>query len=147
MHTWFECKIKYEKLDENGLPKKVTEPYLVDALSYAEAEQRIIKEMEPYISGEFQIVSVVRKNYSELFIDNNSADRFFEAKVVFVVADMEKGTEKRVNASILVYASDIKDALNMVEKGMKGTLNDYVIVGLKETQIMDIYPYEPTESH
>ena len=67
MHTWFECKIRYEKVMENGMNKKVTEPYLVDALSFTEAEARIIEEITPYISGEFTVSDIKRANYSELF--------------------------------------------------------------------------------
>ena len=67
MHTWFECKIRYEKVMENGMQKKVTEPYLVDALSFTEAEARIIEEMTPFISGEFTVSDIKRANYSELF--------------------------------------------------------------------------------
>lgn len=67
MHTWFECKIRYEKTMDNGMNKKVTEPYLVDALSFTEAEARIIEEMTPFISGEFTVSDIKRANYSELF--------------------------------------------------------------------------------
>ena len=67
MHTWFECKIRYEKTMENGMQKKVTEPYLVDALSFTEAEARIIEEMTPFITGEFTVSDIKRANYSELF--------------------------------------------------------------------------------
>lgn len=71
MHTWFECKIRYEKVMENGMNKKVTEPYLVDALSFTEAEARIIEEITPYISGEFTVSSSVMKN--SLHLNQRSA--------------------------------------------------------------------------
>ena len=75
MHTWFECKIRYEKTMENGMNKKVTEPYLVDALSFTEAEARIIEEITPFISGEFTVADIKRANYSELFpCDEEAAD-------------------------------------------------------------------------
>ena len=78
MHTWFECKIRYEKLMENGMNKKVTEPYLVDALSFTEAEARIIEEMTPFITGEFTVSDIKRANYSELFpSEEEAADRWF----------------------------------------------------------------------
>ena len=84
MHTWFECKIRYEKVMENGMQKKVTEPYLVDALSFTEAEARIIEEMTPFISGEFTVSDIKRANYSELFpSDEESADRWFKCKLIF----------------------------------------------------------------
>ena len=82
MHTWFECKIRYEKTMENGMNKKVTEPYLVDALSFTEAEARIIEEITPFISGEFTVADIKRANYSELFpCDEEAADRWFKCKL------------------------------------------------------------------
>ena len=92
MHTWFECKIRYEKVMENGMQKKVTEPYLVDALSFTEAEARIIEEMTPFISGEFTVSDIKRANYSELFpSDEESADRWFKCKLIFITLDEKSG--------------------------------------------------------
>jgi len=140
MHTWFECKVRYEKLDENGLPRKVTEPYLVDALSFTEAETRISKEMQPYISGEFSIASIKKANISELF-ENPSGDRWFRCRVNFIMVDMEKGTEKKVASNIYVQANDIKEALENLTKGLQGTMSDYKVASITETMILDIYPY------
>ncbi len=140
MHNWFECKVSYEKMLENGMQKKVTEPYLVDALSFTEAEARIIEEIKPYITGEFTIADIKRAKLSELFFNDNG-DRFFKAKVMFVTLDEKSGTEKKTAVQMLAQASDIKEALKVVEKGMEGTLADYVIASLAETTIMDVFPY------
>lgn len=140
MHNWFECKISYEKMLENGMQKKVTEPYLVDALSFTEAEARITEEIRPYISGEFTIADIKRAKLSELFFNDNG-DRFFKAKVLFVSLDEKSGTEKKTAANMLAQASDIKEALKVVEKGMEGTMADYEIASLAETTIMDVFPY------
>lgn len=140
MYNWFECKVSYEKMLENGMQKKVTEPYLVDALSFTEAEARIIEEIKPYISGEFTIADIKRAKLSELFF-NDDGDRFFKAKVMFITLDEKSGTEKKTAAQMLAQASDIKEALKVVEKGMEGTLADYVIASLTETNIMDVFPY------
>ncbi|MDH6308882.1 polyhydroxyalkanoate synthesis regulator protein [Dysgonomonas sp. PFB1-18] len=140
MHNWFECKVSYEKVMENGMQKKVTEPYLVDALSFTEAEARIIEEIKPYISGEFTITDIKRAKLSELFFNDNG-DRFFKAKVMFITLDEKSGTEKRTAAQMLAQASDLKEALRVVEKGMEGTLADYAIASLSETTIMDVFPY------
>ena len=75
MHNWFECKVSYEKMLENGMQKKVTEPYLVDALSFTEAEARIIEEIRPFITGEFTVTDIKRARLSELFFNENG-DRF-----------------------------------------------------------------------
>lgn len=144
MYNWFECKVSYEKILENGMQKKVTEPYLVDALSFTEAEARIIEEIKPYISGEFTIADIKRAKLSELFFNDNG-DRFFKAKVMFITLDEKSGTEKKTAAQMLAQASDIKEALKVIEKGMEGTLADYVIASLTETAIMDVFPYSETD--
>ena len=138
MHNWFTCKIRYEKIAENGMTKKVTEPYLVDALSFTEAESRIIEEMTPFISGEFTVAGVARANYSEIFPTN---DDFFKCKLWFISIDVKSGAEKRVSTNILVQASDIRDAIKRLDEGMEGSMADYVIASVSETAIMDIYPY------
>ena len=140
MHNWFECKVSYEKMLENGMQKKVTEPYLVDALSFTEAEARIIEEIRPYITGEFTIADIKRAKLSELFFCD-SGDRFFKAKVMFVTLDEKSGSEKKTSAQMMVQASDIKEAMLVLEKGMAGTLADYVVASLAETSIMDVFPY------
>ena len=140
MHNWFECKVSYEKMLENGMQKKVTEPYLVDALSFTEAEARIIEEIKPYITGEFTITDIKRAKLSELFFNDNG-DRFFKAKVMFISLDEKSGTEKKTAVNMLAQASDLKEALKVVEKGMEGTLTDYAIASLSETMIMDVFPY------
>ena len=147
MHTWFECKIRYEKVMENGMNKKVTEPYLVDALSFTEAEARIIEEMTPFISGEFTISDIKRANYSELFpSDEESADRWFKCKLIFITLDDKSGAEKKASTQVLVQAADLRDAVKKLDEGMKGTMADYQIASVAETAIMDVYPYSAEES-
>ena len=147
MHTWFECKIRYERVMENGMNKKVTEPYLVDALSFTEAEARIIEEMTPYISGEFTISDIKRANYSELFpSDEESADRWFKCKLIFITLDDKSGAEKKTSTQVLVQAADLRDAVKKLDEGMKGTMADYQIASVAETAIMGVYPYSAEES-
>ena len=142
MHTWFECKIRYEKTLENGMNKKVTEPYLVDALSFTEAEARIIEEMTPFITGEFTVSDIKRANYSELFSsEEEAADRWFKCKLYFFTLDEKSGAEKKTSAQMLVQAADLRDAVKKLDEGMKGTMADYSIASVTETQIMDVYPY------
>lgn len=143
MHNWFECKIRYEKVAENGMNKKVTEPYLVDALSFTEAESRIIEEITPFISGEFTVSGVARANYSELiFCDEESADKWYKCKLYFITLDEKTGIEKKTATNVLVQAADLKDAIKQLDEGMKGTMADYEIAAVSETAIMDVYPYE-----
>jgi len=140
--NWFECKISHEKMMENGMQKKVTEPYLVDALSFTEAEARIIEEMKPYVSGELIVVDIKRARIAELFFNENG-DRYYKVKVFFISLDETSGTEKKTAAQILVQASDIKEAIAVLENGMKGMLADYVIASISETQIMDVFKFSP----
>lgn len=140
MYNWFECKVSYEKTMENGTQKKVTEPYLVDALSFTEAEARIIEELRPYIAGEFTIADIKRAKLSELFFNENG-DRYFKSKVCFITLDEKSGTEKTTVANMLAQACDLREALQVVNKGMEGTMADYYISSLSATQIMDVFPY------
>lgn len=143
MHTWFEGKIRYEKVAENGMNKKVTEPYLVDALSFTEAEARLIEEVTPFISGEFTVSDIKRVNYSEIFpSDEEAADKWYKCKLYFVTIDEKSGAEKKTATNILVQAADLRDAIKKLDNGMKGTMADYVIASVAETVIMDVYPYE-----
>lgn len=143
LHTWFECKIRYEKLMDNGMQKKVTEPYLVDALSFTEAEARIIEEMTPFISGEFVVSDIKRVNYSELFpSDDEQDDRWFKCKLSFTTLDEKSGEEKKTSTYVLVQASDLDRAKKNLDEGMKRTMADYQVPSVTETPIMDVYPYE-----
>jgi len=141
MNNWFECKVRYEKMMENGILKKVTEPYLVDALSFTEAEARIIKEITPFISGEFSVSDIKRAKYTELFEDT-TGDKWYRCKVFFITLDEKSGAEKRTACSMLVQAIDLATSLKNLIEGMKGTMADYQIASITETAIMDVYPYE-----
>lgn len=141
MYNWFECKITYDKTQENGIIKRVTEPYLVDALSFTEAEARAIEELKPYMSGEFVIADIKRAKLAELFFNENG-DRYYKAKLFFVTLDEKSGSEKKTAVNMLAQASTLKEALEVIELNMDSTLADYVIASLSETMIMDVFPYE-----
>ena len=128
---------------ENGMNKNVTEPYLIDALSFTEAESRIIEEMTPYISGEFTVSDIKRAGYSELFFSEDAnADRLFKCKLTFITLDEKSGSEKKTSTNVLVQASDLRDAVKKLDDGMRGSMADYLIASVAETAIMDVYPYE-----
>ena len=137
MANWFECKVKYEKLQENGAVKKVSEPYLVDALSFTEAEARITEEVSPFISGDFTVSAVKRTKIAEVFWQGG--DRWYLVKVGFITIDEKTAAEKRSTSLILVQASNFKEAFEHFEEGMKGTMADYEIVSFTETPLMDVY--------
>ena len=141
MHNWFQCKVKYEKNAQDGGIVKTSEAYLVDALSFTEAEERINEEMRPFISGEFLVSDIKREKVNELFA-NEAGDRWYRSKVNFISLDEEKGVEKRIATTMYAQSSSVKDALEVIEKGMKGTLADYEIAAITETNIMDVFPYK-----
>lgn len=138
MANWFECKVRYDKMMENGVVKKVNEPYLIDALSFTEAEARIIKEQTPFISGDFSVSAVKRTKISEIFRDDR-ADKWYLVKVAFITIDEKSGAEKRSVSQMLVAGNEFKDAFDNFMEGMKGTLGDFEIVSIAETPIMDVY--------
>ena len=146
MHMFFEVRIRYEKTMENGQNKKVNEPYLVDALSFTEAEARIINEMTPFISGDFKVKAVKEVNLSEIFFSNEeSADTYFKARLAYVTLDERSGAEKKTYTNVLVQAADLRDAVKKLDEGMKGTMADYKIISIAETKIVDVYLYKPEE--
>ena len=127
--------------DLQDLQKKVTEPYLVDALSFTEAEARIIEEIRPFITGEFTVTDIKRARLSELFFNENG-DRFYKIKVYFITLDEKSGAEKKTAAQMLAQATTLKEAIAVLEDGMKGTLADYTIASVTETQLMDVFPFD-----
>ncbi len=138
MANWFECKVRYDKLQENGSVKKVNEPYLVDALSFTEAEARITEEQTPFISGEFNISAIKPTKISEIFW-YEGGDRWYLVKVAFITIDEKTAAEKRSVSQILVQACNFRQAFENFEEGMKGTMADYEIVSITETPLMDVY--------
>lgn len=133
MHMFFEVRIRYEKTMENGQNKKVDEPYLVDALSFTEAEARIINEMTPFISGDFKVKAVKEANFSEIFFSNEeSADTYFKARLAYVTLDEHSGAEKKTYTNVLVQAANLRDAVKKLDEGMKGTIADYKIISIAE---------------
>jgi ribosomal protein L23 len=125
---------------ENGVQKRVSEPYLVDALSFTEAEARIIEEVKSYVSGEFVVTDIKRARIAELFF-NEKGDRYYRIKVCFIALDEKNGSEKRTTVQMIAQASDIKEAIVVLEEGMKGSMADYVITSVVETMIMDVFPF------
>lgn len=140
--TWFECKIRYEKVMEDGLQKKVTEAYVVDALSFSEAEEHIIEEMSAYISGEFTVTDIRKAAYGEVFFsDQELADRWYKAKVQFITLDEKTEKEKRSTVTYLLQAGTLNGAVKSIDEVMGGTMIDYVITSVAETTLMDVFEH------
>ena len=139
---WFECRIKYEKTMDDGLQKKVSETYVVDALSFTEAEQRIMEEMSSYISGEFEVADIKKAVYKEIFFsDAEMADRWYKTKLQFITIDEKTEKEKRSAVNYLVQAGTLNGAVKNIDEVMGGTMIDYVIASVSESTLMDVFEY------
>ena len=139
---WFETSIRYDKTLEDGMPKKVTELYVVDALSFGEAEETITKEMSAYISGEFDIKDIKIAPYKEIFFsDMDTADRWYKTKLQFITIDEKTAKEKRSSVNYLVNAGTLNGAVKNIDEVMGGTMIDYVISNISETKFMDVYEH------
>lgn len=143
MQNLFECKIRYEKTLENGKEQKVTEPYLVDAISFTEAEARIIQEVTPFISGEFTVTDIKRAKISELVLNHkDSDDRYFKCKLVFLTIDEKNGKEKKTATNLIVKAADLRTAVKYTDEHMKSSMADYQLASMVETAYLDVFLYE-----
>lgn len=139
---YFEVKFQYEKTQEDGMQKKITEQYTVDALSFTEAEKRIIEEMKVYVSGETFIKSITRAPYGEIFFDDReSSDKFYKAKLDFISIDEKTEKENKSTVTYLVQASNLDEAKKNIMDVMDGTMVDYDIQSIAETKIMDVFEY------
>ena len=139
----FEVKVKYEKTQEDGMQKKVTETYLVDALSFSECEDRIIDEMKVYISGEFEVNAIQKAKYNELVESvDTSADKWYKCKLLFITLDEKTEKEKKSAVHYLVQGSSLENAKNNMVKFMSTSSIDYEFVEIKETPIMDVFKYK-----
>lgn len=140
--NWFEAKVKYVKVNEDGREKKVNEAYLLDALSYTEAESRIMHEMESVIKGDYYISSLKKSNITELVpSDDETDDRWYKAKIAIIDADEVSGKEKSSYQYYLVAASNINRALENLEKSLSTFVVPYEICNVADTQFMDVFPY------
>ena len=140
--NWFLCKIRYEKTMEDGLQKKVTEQYVVDALSFTEAEARIIEQMSSYISGQFDVVEIDRCKFGEVFFsDEECADKWYKAKLKFITIDEKTEKEKKTVVYYLVQAGSFEGARKNIDDVMGGTMIDYEIGTVSETVIMDVFEH------
>ena len=141
---WFEAKVRYDKTMEDGCLKKVTETYVIDALSFGEAEKRILEEMASYVSGEVEVCALKIAPYKEIFFaDSNMDDKWYVAKLAFITIDEKTDKEKKTRVCYLVNAGNINAAVKNIEEQMAGTMIDYDTFNVSETQILDVFEYKP----
>ena len=138
--NWFECRVSYDKVQENGAIKRITEAYVVDAMNFTEAEKRITKEMQPFISGEFTVSTVRRRNYEAVI--EGEYDLYYRVKIIVTTIDEKTAAEKRTNMFLLVAANDLVDAVAYAKDWLRGTMLDYKFHTVTETAILDVFRYE-----
>lgn len=143
---WFETKIRYEKTMEDGLQKKITEAYVVDALSFTEAEETIIDEMSSYISGEFTVMDIKKTAYKEIFFsDNPRDDKWYKVKLQFIILDEKTGKEKLSAVNYLVQSNTLQNAVQNVEEVMNTGMQDWKLASIAETNLMDVFEHDGTK--
>ena len=131
---------------EDGMPKKVVELYTVDALSFSEAEERIMEEMSSYVSGEIEIADLKIAPYKEVFFaDSDLADKWYKTKLAFITIDEKTDKEKKTSVFYLVNAGNINSAIKNIDEVMGGTMIDYQTINVSETSIMDVFEYKKKE--
>lgn len=141
MALWFECKVRFDKMMDNGSIKRVTEAYLIDALSFTEAETRIIKERTPYISGEYTIPAIKKTVITEIFPDD-TAEKWWLVKYNLITLDEKTARERRTAVHVMVQADSQQQATDNFNRGMKGTMADFEIEKVAETKIIEVYPLQ-----
>lgn len=147
MNYWFECKVSYERQADSMGMKKVSESYLVDALSFTEAEKRIIKEIRPFVSvGELEVVNIRRARIAELFLNEEAEDDcYFRAKVNFITVDEKSGSEKKTSATMIVKSDSLPNAVTELKAQLDSQMASYEIAAVTDTQILDVFQYEAPE--
>lgn len=136
-NNWFLCAVTYIKTLENGTQKKVTEKYLTTAFTCTEAEAKVIEEVTPFIVGEFEVSAVAKEDISEIFYDEEG-DNWFKAKIAFITLDEKSGREKKTKVTMYAQAIDLQGAVKNIEAGMKGTMSDWEISSISETNIISV---------
>lgn len=137
---WFEIKVKYDKMMEDGSQKKVPELYVMNALSFTEAEEAITEEASHFASGEFDVSDIKKAPYSEIFFsDLSTDDRWYKTKVNFIVLNEKSGNEKISGVNYLVQANSLQNAVKNIEEVLNTGMSDWRIASVTETSILDVY--------
>ncbi len=139
MKQWFLCKVKYQKEDENGRLKSVTEPYLVDAVSFTEAETRMYEEMGERVRGEFMITGISKSKIADVF-NYEDADVWYKCKVTYFVAE-ESGKEKKITNQMIVTAHNVKEAYDRIYLSLNNMLVSFQVPEVSESSIIEVFNY------
>lgn len=143
---WFVCKVKYDRSTEDSALKKVSEVYIIEALSFSEAETKITEEITPFVRGEFEIADLKKAKYKEIFFtDDEISDKWYKAKLQFLILDENSGKEKRTNTLYLIQSSSLEECVKSIGTIMHGSMIDYIAAKVEETAIMDVFEHYEQE--
>ncbi len=145
LQTWFECKVKYQKVDNDGRDRQVTESFLLDAVSFTDAETRIIAQMQTMVRGEFSVVDIKKSKIAEVF-PYEVGEWWYKATINLVTIDEEAGKEKKLRTFYLIQADDIQEALNRLDESLSFLIVPYVVSAIQVSLIADVFPYVPGQS-
>lgn len=146
MRTWFLCKVKYAKENEEGLLKNISEQFLVDAVSFTEAEAIIFDRLGSQIRGDFQVTGLSKSNIVDVFFYED-ADIWHKCKITYLVTDADSGKEKKVTQYMLVTANELKEAYDRIQESLSNMLVSFRVPDIVESPIVDIFPYEKVEEN
>ena len=144
MRIWFLCKVKYAKETEQGLLKNVSEQYLVDAVSFTEAEARIYDMLGSVIRGDFQVTNISKSNLVDVFFYED-IDIWHKCKITYLVADGDSGKEKKVTQYMIVTAEDVKQAYDRIQESLSNMLVSFRVPDITESSIIEVFPFEKDE--
>lgn len=144
MNTWFTCKIKYQKIDEKGKAKNVSEMYLLDAVSFTEAEKRIYEKMESMVQGEFYVTGIAKARISDVFYYEDS-DTWHRCKMVYTLEEEGNGKEKKITNYVLLTAPNVKEAYERMYQSLNNMLVDFRVTEIVESPILEVFPYDSVE--
>lgn len=144
MRTWFLCKVKYAKENEEGLLKNISEQYLVDAVSFTEAEAILYDRLASQIRGDFQVTGISKSNIVDVFFYEDS-DIWYKCKISYLVADADSGKEKKVTQYMIVTAEDVKNAYDRIQESLSNMLVSFRIPDIVESAIVEVFPFEKDE--
>ena len=136
--NWYEVKVSYDKTADNGMLAKVKESYLLEGVSYTDAEARTVEELKPFITGEMEIDSIVKRKFLEVVLDG-AGEKYYKAKINMVTLDEKSGLEKKQAVVLLIEANDFDTAYKRINKAVKECVSDCEVVIIQETAIIDVF--------
>jgi len=140
MNNWFTVKVKYTKQMDNGALKRVSEPYLLAAMTFTDAEARIYEELGAIIRGEFNVVGIMRTEIHDIFAYDD-ADVWYKCKVVYEAADADSEKAKKVTQNFLVSAGSVREAYDRIKESLSTLMVDFQIPSIIVSPIVEIFPY------